>query len=189
MITICWPSTLPSIYSALSRSRVIRLTAVPCFATMLDPFTLRSLTSTTESPFSRITPLTSRWTTVSAGSSPSPVALAHTRVCSSRYIISKRSWVQPSDLRRLSILQATTFTASCSLHMLSLRLLQWLGSTVSGSSNCPMQVTQPKRLPSNPPVDIGGTSYTFKSPVAPQSSHWLPLLFCRSSINPIVSIF
>jgi hypothetical protein len=46
MITIVWPSTFPSIYSALSWSNLMLRTAVPCLAT-IDPFTFRSLIKTT----------------------------------------------------------------------------------------------------------------------------------------------
>src|SRR5690606_41500201 len=98
---------------------------------------------------------------------------------------SRRSWGQLSGFRRLRILQATTFTASCSLHILSLRHLQWLESMLSGFSSCPIQVPQPKRLPSTPEVGAMGTSNTLSSSPAPQSSHLLPLLCCKSSINPM----
>jgi hypothetical protein len=57
-------------------------TAVPCFATILEPFTFKSLIKTTEST-SKITPLLSLWMTLFSSSSSSPVAWAQAKVSSS----------------------------------------------------------------------------------------------------------
>lgn len=49
------------------------------------------------------------------------------------------------------------FHGICSLQMLSFRQRQWLGSTVSGFSICPIQISHAKMDWSIPPVEIGAT--------------------------------
>src|SRR5690606_18251714 len=165
------------------------LTAVPCLATILEPFTFKSLINTTESPVSKITPFTSLWMIFSLSSKPSLVALAKAKVSSSKYSISNKSCGQPSFFKRDNNLQATTCTALYSLHILSFKQRQWFGSVFSGFSIWSIHVLQANKLPSTPPADVGGTSYILRLLVAEHNSHFEPLLSCNSFIKLIIIIY
>src|SRR5690554_5417963 len=102
--------------------------------------------------------------------------------------MSRRSCGQPSARRRVSMRQATIFTAGASLHMLSLRQRQWLASVASGLSIWLLQVLQANRLLSTVSWVAGAGVYTARLSVAPHNSQ-LCLLSSSKAFKILMVLF